>query len=123
MAIPYMGAVVLEVNGREVEVTEFSVNNNTGRKPVKTMNSTGRAKGYCSGIETFELSLTVAMPLGDTAIDWENVVGAKLTQYPVGGGQQISYLDCFTTEVDDQYSVDNEARISIKMNALNKVTE
>lgn len=123
MAIKYMGAVVLEVNGHEVEVTEFSVNNNTGRKLVKTMNSTGRAKGYCEGIETFELSMTVAMPLGDTSIDWENVVGAKLTQYPVGGGQQISYTDCFTTEVDDQYSVDNEARISVKMNALNKVVE
>lgn len=123
MAIDYMGAVVLEVNGREVEVVSFNVTNNTGRKLVKTMNSTGRAKGFCSGIETFELSLTVVMPLGDTAIEWRTVKGAKLTQYPEGGGQQISYLDCATTEVGEQYEVDNEARINIKMNALNKVNE
>lgn len=123
MAIEYMGAVVLEVNGREVEVVSFNVNNNTGRKLVKTMNSTGNAKGFSRGISTYELSLTVAMPLGDTSIDWATVEGAKLTQYPEGGGQQISYLDCFTTEVDDQYEVDNEARISVKMNALKKVEE
>ena len=123
MAIDYMGAVVLDVNGREVDVVSFSVTNNTGRKLVKTMNSTGRAKGVCSGIETFELSLTVAMPLGDTSIDWRSVRGAKLTQYPLGGGQQISYLDCFSTEVGEQYEVDNEARISVKMNAMDRVEE
>jgi len=123
MAIDYAGAVVLEINGREVEVVNFNVTNNTGRKLVKTMNSTGRAKGFCSGIETFELSLTVVMPLGDTSIEWRTVKGAKLTQYPVGGGQQISYLDCATTEVGEQYEVDNEARINIKMNALDKVNE
>lgn len=123
MAIEYAGAVVIEVNGREVEVVSFNVNNNTGRKLVKTMNSTGNAKGYSKGISTYELSLTVAMPLGDTSIDWATVVGAKLTQYPVGGGQQISYLDCFSTEADEQYEVDNEARVNVKMNALKKVPE
>lgn len=123
MAIEYAGAVVIEVNGREVEVVSFSVNNNTGRKLVKTMNSTGNAKGFSKGISTYELSLTVAMPLGDTSIDWSTVEGAKLTQYPVGGGQQISYLDCFSTEADEQYEVDNEARVNVKMNALKKVPE
>lgn len=123
MSIPYEGAVVLSANGREIEVIDFSVNNNTGRKLVKTMNSTGAAKGFANGIATWTLNLTVAMPLGDTAIDWANLTGAKITQYPLGGGQQISYIDCFTTEVNNQYSVDNEAHTSITMSALRKVIE
>ncbi|MGL9774752.1 MAG: phage tail sheath C-terminal domain-containing protein [Sodalis sp. (in: enterobacteria)] len=52
MALGYTGAVLLEVNSTEVEVTEFSPRENTGRQLVKTMNSTGRAKGYIQEIAT-----------------------------------------------------------------------
>ncbi|MGL9773184.1 MAG: hypothetical protein ACR5LG_02405 [Sodalis sp. (in: enterobacteria)] len=50
MALEYTGAVVLEINSTEVEVTEFSPRANTGKQLVKTMNFTGRAKGYTQGI-------------------------------------------------------------------------
>ncbi|MEQ1967361.1 phage tail protein [Xenorhabdus nematophila] len=120
----YVGAIVLEVDGREIEVTDLDVQINTGRKLVKTMNKTGRAKGYTSGIATYDLSLSVVIPL-DGDLDWGNLVGVKITQYPVNGkgGRRTSYLDCFTTEVGAKYTVDNEAKRDIKMAALREVIE
>ncbi|BBF86275.1 transaldolase [Aquitalea magnusonii] len=119
----YAGAIVLEVDGKEVEVIDLNVNTKTGRKLVKTMNKTGRAKGFAKGIAEYDLSITVAIPLsGD--LDWEAIEGAKLTIYPASnGGQRESYLDCFTTEVGEKYSVDNEARRDLKVQALRKVKE
>ncbi|CDL80186.1 hypothetical protein [Xenorhabdus cabanillasii] len=120
----YVGAIVLEVDGREIEVTDLDVQINTGRKLVKTMNKTGRAKGYTSGIATYDLSLSVVIPL-DGDLDWGSLVGVKITQYPVNGkgGRRTSYLDCFTTEVGAKYTVDNEAKRDIKMAALREVIE
>ncbi|WP_024302222.1 hypothetical protein [Pseudogulbenkiania sp. MAI-1] len=119
----YAGAIVLEVDGQEVEVIDVNVTSKTGRKKVKTMNRTGRAKGFARGIEEHDLSLTVAIPLsGD--LDWAAIEGAKLTLYPASqGGARESYLDCYTVEVGSKYSVDNEARRDIKMESLRKVTE
>lgn len=119
----YAGAIVLEVDGQEVEVIDVSVTSRTGRKLVKTMNRTGRAKGFARGIAEYELSATVAIPLsGDK--DWEKIEGAKLTIYPNSpGGKRESYVDCFSTEVGDKYTVDSEARRDIKLQALRRVTE
>ncbi|WP_423197451.1 Phage tail protein [Cupriavidus sp. H19C3] len=119
----YAGSIVMEVDGKEVEVIDLSDTVRTGRKLVKTMNRTGRAKGFAKGIAEYELSVTVAIPLsGD--MDWLAIEGAKITIYPNSpGGQRESYLDCFTTEAGNKYSVDNEARRDLKMQALRKVTE
>lgn len=119
----YAGAIVLEVNGQEVEVIDLSVTGKTGRKLVKTMNKTGRAKGFAKGIAEYDLAATVAIPLsGD--LDWDGIEGEKLTIYPLSpGGKRTSYLDCFSTEVGEKYSVDNEARRDIKLQALRKVEE
>ncbi|WP_375591715.1 phage tail protein [Chitiniphilus eburneus] len=119
----YVGAIVLEVDGQEVEVVDLSITSKTGRKLVKSMNRTGRAKGFAAGVAEIELSATVVVPLGGD-LDWEAIEGAKLTIYPPGaGGRRESYLDCFTTEVGDKYGVDNEARRDLKLNALRKVIE
>lgn len=119
----YVGAIVLEVDGKEVEVVDLNVNTKTGRKLVKTMNKTGRAKGFAKGIAEYELSVTVVIPLtGD--IDWDAIEGAKLVIYPASeGGKRESYRDCFTLETGEKYSVDNEARRDIKMAALGKGKE
>ncbi|MXC79250.1 phage tail protein, partial [Escherichia coli] len=42
----YIGSIVLEVDSQEIEITGLDVQINTGRKLVKTMNKTGRAKGF-----------------------------------------------------------------------------
>lgn len=118
----YAGSIVMEVDGKEVEVIDLNVSSKTGRKLVKTMNKTGRAKGFSKGIAEYELSVTVAIPLSDE-LAWADIEGAKITIYPLGGGKRTSYLDCFTTDVGSKYSVDNEARRDLKMNSLREVSE
>ena len=118
----YAGSIVMEVDGQEVEVIDLNVSSKTGRKLVKTMNKTGRAKGFSKGIAEYELSVTVAIPLPDE-LSWADIEGAKITIYPLGGGTRTSYLDCFVTDVGSKYSVDNEARRDLKMNSLREVSE
>jgi len=119
----YAGAIVMEVDGTEVEVTDIDVQTKTGRKLVKTMNSTGRPKGFSKGVPEIELSVTVVIPLtGD--LDWGSIEGSKITVYPSApGGQRTTYQDCFTTSVGAKYTVDNEGRRDIKMNALREIAE
>ncbi|MGL5629029.1 MAG: phage tail protein [Plesiomonas shigelloides] len=120
----YVGAIVLEIDGREIEVTDLDEQVITGRKLVKTMNKTGRSKGFSRGIAEYELTLSVVIPLeGD--LDWEAIEGAKVTQYPLSGsgGVRVSYLDCFSTKVGAKYTVDNEGKRDISMNALRRIIE
>lgn len=118
----YLGAIVMEVDGQEVEVTDLNATVRTGRKLVKTMNRTGRAKGFAKGIAEYDLQVTVVIPLtGD--IDWQAIQGAQITVFPQSeNGQRVRYQDCFTIEVGEKYTVDNEAVRDITMAALNKVT-
>jgi hypothetical protein len=119
----YIGSIVMEVDGRDIEITDLRETVNTGRKLVKTMNRTGRAKGFARGIEEITLNVTVAIPDNDD-LDWGAIEGAKITQYPLySTGKRISYLDCFSTECGAQYTVDSEARRDITMNALRRVEE
>jgi hypothetical protein len=118
----YQGAIVMEVDGQEVEIESCDVTLKTGRKLVKTMSKTGRPTGYCKGISEIDLKVSAVIPTsGD--IDWEGIVGAKITIYPVGGGARTSYLDCFTLEVGKKYKVDGEAMQDLSMAAIRKVTE
>lgn len=119
----YVGAVVLEINGREYECVDLNVKHNSGKKVVKTMNRKGRALGFSRGIESWELSLTASIPLDDPQ-DWDDIDGAKVTVYPVSGnGKRVSYLDCFSTEDSEDYSTENEAKVKVAVVALDKVEE
>ncbi len=97
----YVGSIVLEVDSQEIEITDFDVQINTGRKLVKTMNKTGRAKGFARGIATYDISVSAVIP--DTnEPDWENLEGVKISIYPLSNsGKRTSYLDCFTVEVGE----------------------
>lgn len=117
----YVGAIVLYADGQEIEVTDIRPQTNTGRKLVKTMNKTGRAKGYSKGIAENSLSITVVLPKDVEQPDWDEMVGAKLTIMDMDGNPLYSYLDCFTTQIGEQYSVDNEARRDITVQSLRKV--
>lgn len=123
MAEKYAGMIVLEVDGQEIEITKCDPKEVTGRKLVKGMNSTGRALGYAQGIKEWTIALTAVVPLGGS-IDWAAIEDAKLTIYPLNQGEQrVSYLGCFTTEVGQSYTVDNEATQDIQVTALNRVVE
>jgi len=119
----YLGSIVMEIDGREVEVESLDVTFKTGRKLVKTMNRTGRAKGFAKGIGEFDLKVTAVIPVsGD--VNWAAIEGAKITIYPLtDGGSRTSYLDCFTTDVGRKYTVDNEAKQDLSMVALREVVE
>ncbi|MCK3654914.1 phage tail protein [Pasteurellaceae bacterium Macca] len=124
MAETYAGSIVLEVDGREIEIVKCDPKTMTGRKLVKTMNSGGTAKGYAQGIAEYTLSLTAVVPIDGSAVDWASIADAKLTIYPLNKtDQRVSYLGCFTTEVGQSYTVDNEATQDIQMNALRRVVE
>ncbi len=118
----YQGAIVLEVDGTEVEIESLDVTEKSGRKVIKTMNRTGRPTGFSRGISEITLKVSAVVPVtGD--IDWMGLQGAKITVYPVGGGQRTSYLDCFTLELGKKYKVDGEAMQDLQMSALRKVLE
>lgn len=119
----YVGSISLEVDGREIEVASVSPRSSTGRRPVKTMNKLRTIAGFSRGIKTYDLRVTAVIPIGGAEIDWDNIEGAKLTIDPGNGGQRISYLDCFSTEVGEEYQAEGEARRDISLTAVRKVTE
>lgn len=120
----YAGTIVMEVNGVEIDIVSLKPQTTTGRKPVKTMNRKGRVLGYADGITEHKLSVTAAIPIDGTEIDWANITKAKITIYPINKeDRRTSYLDCFTVEISEQYEADNEARIDIEMVALHKIKE
>lgn len=119
----YLGAIVLEVNGVEVEVESLDVTKKTGRKLVKTMNRTGRPAGFAKGVEEIDLKVSVVIPLtGD--MDWGAIEGAKIVVYPTAaGGKRTAYYDCFTIDVGEKYGVDTEAKRDLTMAALKEGVE
>jgi hypothetical protein len=119
----FVGAVSMEVDGREIEVSKVSVKTTTGRRPVKTMNRAKRIKGFSRGITTHDLTVSAVIPKNGSPVDWENIEGAKITIQSVEGGKRTSYLDCFTIEVGESYQVEGEAMIDLSMAAVRKVTE
>lgn len=119
----YLGAIILEMDGKEIEVESLDTTHSTGRKLVKTMNRSGRPAGFAQGVKEFSLRVTVPIPAsGD--LDWAAIEGSKLTIYPaVSGGKRVSYVDCFVVSVGDKYVVDKEAMRDLAMVALNRIEE
>lgn len=122
MALKYAAQGIVDVNGQEIEMTKFDVKTVTGRKSVKTMNRKARVKGYAKGVTEYTLSITVAVPLDEAEPDWAEVDDAKVS-VELENGKRESYLGCFSTDVGDSYSVDNELVRDIQMVALDKVIE
>lgn len=123
MAEKYVGSIVIEIDGQEIECVSLDKKVNTGRVPVKTMNRTGRVKGHAAGIKTIELSVEVAIPL-EGEPDWEAVEDARITQSPVtGNGPRESYTGCAVLEVSGQYKVEGHAVRRLTISALDHVKE
>ena len=120
----YVGAVVLEVDGREVECSSFSVTENTGRQPVKTMNRSRRIAGYSEGVATFEISAAVPIPVDGEELDWFNAFDVKMVTYPISGnGKRTAYTGCVVQEVSPAYESEGEAKRDIKLFAVDRVEE
>lgn len=119
----FAGSASLEIDGVEVEVATVTPNETTGRRPVRTMNRLRQIAGFARGIKTYELRVGAVIPLGPNRIDWANIEGAKLTLAPGDDGTRTSYLDCFSTDIGEEYREEGEARINITLIAVRKVQE
>lgn len=124
----YVGAIILEVDGQEVECTAFSPTITTGRIPVRTMNRNGKIAGYASGVMEYELKVEVPVVSG-SQMRWDGVTGAKLVIYPAkdatnaAGQGRIAYTGCVVTSVGEAYKVEGEARRTISLFATDMIEE
>ncbi|PKN07626.1 MAG: phage tail protein [Deltaproteobacteria bacterium HGW-Deltaproteobacteria-8] len=122
MTIEYTGAIVLSVDGKDFDVESCDVTRKTGRKAVKTMNRTGKPKGFAKGVAEFSLKITLPVTPGDP--EWADVENAKITLEPLNtGDKRVSYTGCFTTDVGEKYQVDGEAKRDITVEALDRKVE
>jgi hypothetical protein len=123
MADTYVGLIVLELNGAEYEVVSLSTTENTNRKVVKTMNSTGRPKGSAKGVADYSLTVNVAIPKSGEP-DWSTILDAKITTYPQdGGGKRESWTGVHLVSVGSTFNVDNEATRELQLGALDHYFE
>lgn len=126
----YVGAVVLEVDGVEFEAMDFQYNHNTGRRPLKTMNSTGRLKGYAKGVAEYNLNFTVPVLIEDgdsgdaMAMEWKKINKGKLTYWPLERPNSRRTLqDMFVMEANFSTSAEGEGTIAIVAAALGEISE
>ena len=117
----YVGAVVLEWDGQEIECASISTDISTGKRVVKTMNSKGRAKGHSKGVPDFKLSVEVPIPTDGTEPDWMAIEDAKLTVVPIDGiGQREVYTGCEIETMSSKYQVEGTAMRTLTITALDR---
>lgn len=121
MAEEYVGAVILEWAGREIECASVSTDISTGKRIVKTMNRSGRAKGHAAGIADFRLSVEVPIPTDGTEPDWLTITNAKLTVAPLNdNGQREIFTGCEVETVSSRYQVEGAAMRTLTVTALDR---
>lgn len=121
MALDFDGEVVMEIDGKEIDIVSFDATIQTGNKPVRTMNSTGRAKGSARGMRSYTLKITAPAP-AQGEYPWSRMKDAQIVTYPVGNPtKRTSYRGCNPTEIGARYSLDNEAVRDISLYALDIV--
>lgn len=123
MAEEAVGIIVMSVNGQEYDCASCTPKTETGKKPVKTMNRTGKVKFKSNGIKTFTLDVSVVIPDGKDSLDWGNIEDARISIESVTGNYRKTYIDCTTQTVSDAYSVEGETRRDLTMFALDELDE
>lgn len=121
MADEFVGAVTLEWDGKEIECASVSTDISTGKKLVKTMNRSGRAKGHAKGIADFKLSVEVPIPTDGSEPDWLEIENAKLTIVPIDGvGKREVFTGCEIETVSSKYAVEGAAMRTLTITALDR---
>ena len=123
MSDKYVGAIVMDLNGTDIEVASVDHQFTTGRVIVKTMNRTGRAAGTARGIADHTLRVSVPIPKTGEP-NWSAVLDAKITMEPGdGGGQRETWTGVFLISIGSKYQVEGEAMRDLEMGALNYYPE
>lgn len=121
MSDEYVGSVVLEWDGREIECASVSTDISTGKRLVKTMNRKARSKGHAKGIPDFKLSAEVPIPTDGSEPDWLLIENAKLTIVPIDGvGQREIFLGCEVESMSSKYQVEGAAMRTLSITALDR---
>lgn len=123
MAEEAVGIIVLSVNGEEYDCASCTPKTDTGKKPIKTMNRTGKVKYRAGGIRTHTLDVSVVIPNGKDTVDWISVEDARISAESPDGSYRKTYIDCTTQTVSDAYSVDGETRRDLTMFAMDELDE
>lgn len=123
MSTDYVGTIVLEIDGQDYDIENLDTTDKTGRKPVKTMNRSGKPKGSAGGIKEFPVKFTAPIPESGEP-DWWNMKNAKITIEPVdSGAKRTTYTGFCVEEVGSKYVVDGEAKRDISGFALDRKVE
>lgn len=121
MSDEFVGSVVLEWDGIEVECASVSTDVSTGKKIVKTMNRQGKAKGHAKGMPDYKLSVEVPIPTDGSEPDWLTIENAKLTVVPVDGvGKREIFLGCEVETMGSKYQVEGHAMRTLTITALDR---
>lgn len=123
MAEEAVGTIVLMVDGQEYDCASCDAQAQTGKRPIPTMNRKQRTKYFASSNPSYTLNVAVVIPDGKDTVDWANLESAQIAIESVSGNYRTTYVDCFSTEVSEAYSVEGETRRTIAMFALDKLEE
>lgn len=121
MSDEFVGAVILEWDGREIECASVSSDISTGKRLVKTMNRKMRAKGHAQGIPDFKLTVEVPIPTDGSEPDWLSITGAKLTIAPVDdNGPREVFTGCEVESMSSKYQVEGAAMRTLSITPLDR---
>jgi hypothetical protein len=121
MALEYDGEIVVLINSQEVDVVSFDDTVTTGRKMVKTMNKTGRARGSVNGAESIDMKITAPAP-ATGEFNWRTMRDAQIVHHPVGNpAKRTTYEDCNVTSVGSRYQLEGEMVRDVSLYCLRKV--
>ncbi|ENX20193.1 hypothetical protein F892_03116 [Acinetobacter vivianii] len=123
MAKKAVGLIVMSVDGEDYACSDFGSTKATGKKPVPTMNRTGKIQHTASGIQTYQLRVSVVIPVGKDTVDWQNIEDARISVESPDGGFRETYIDCSTVDVSDSYNVNGETRRDLNMFCLDYLDE
>lgn len=122
MSEEYVGPIVMEVDGDEIDIVSLNVTRDSLRKPVKTMNRNMKVKGFVKLVRGYALKVTAIVTKGKPT-KWDDIEGAKISIESEDGSNRESYLDCGTISVGQSYEVEGESRVDIEMYALDFIQE
>lgn len=123
MAEEAVGIIVLSVDGQDYDCASCTPKIDTGKKPIKTMNRTGKVRYKASGIKTYTLDVSVVIPDGKDTVDWGTIEDARISVESQSGNYRKTYIDCTTQTVSDAYSVEGETRRDLTMFAMDEMDE
>lgn len=118
-----VGIIVLSVDGQDYDCASCTPKIDTGKKPIKTMNRTGKVRYKASGIKTYTLDVSVVIPDGKDTVDWGAIEDARISLESQSGNYRKTYIDCTTQTVSDAYSVEGETRRDLTMFAMDELDE